>query len=58
MQLTLRALRRGVDACIERLLAFERCGLTDVALAPHGDPAAAIRLIGEVVVPQVQRHRG
>jgi alkanesulfonate monooxygenase SsuD/methylene tetrahydromethanopterin reductase-like flavin-dependent oxidoreductase (luciferase family) len=55
--LTLTAARAGVDACVERLLAFERRGLTDVALAPHGDPAAAIRLIGEVVVPQVQRAR-
>jgi alkanesulfonate monooxygenase SsuD/methylene tetrahydromethanopterin reductase-like flavin-dependent oxidoreductase (luciferase family) len=54
-QLTLTADRRGVDRCIERLLEFERRGLTEIALAPHGDPAAAIKLLGEVVVPAVQR---
>jgi alkanesulfonate monooxygenase SsuD/methylene tetrahydromethanopterin reductase-like flavin-dependent oxidoreductase (luciferase family) len=53
--LTLTSDRRGVDGCVERLLDFERRGLTDIALAPHGDPAAAIRLIGEAVIPQVQR---
>jgi alkanesulfonate monooxygenase SsuD/methylene tetrahydromethanopterin reductase-like flavin-dependent oxidoreductase (luciferase family) len=54
-QLTLTADRRGVDACVARLLEFERRGLTAIALAPHGDPAAAIRLIGDAVVPAVQR---
>jgi hypothetical protein len=53
--LTLTADRRGLDGCLARLLEFERLGLTEVALAPHGDPAAAIRLIGETVVPAVQR---
>jgi alkanesulfonate monooxygenase SsuD/methylene tetrahydromethanopterin reductase-like flavin-dependent oxidoreductase (luciferase family) len=53
--LTLTADRRGLDGCIARLLEFERRGLTDIALAPHGDPAAAIRLIGEAVLPHVQR---
>ncbi|MBM4440898.1 MAG: LLM class flavin-dependent oxidoreductase [Candidatus Rokubacteria bacterium] len=53
--LTLTADRRGVDACVERLEAFARGGLTEVALAPHGDPAAAIALIGSAVVPRVQR---
>jgi alkanesulfonate monooxygenase SsuD/methylene tetrahydromethanopterin reductase-like flavin-dependent oxidoreductase (luciferase family) len=56
--LTLTADRRGLDGCIARLLEFERRGLTEVALAPHGDPAAAIRLIGETVVPAVRRDAG
>jgi alkanesulfonate monooxygenase SsuD/methylene tetrahydromethanopterin reductase-like flavin-dependent oxidoreductase (luciferase family) len=53
--LTLTADRRGLDGCIARLLEFERRGLTEIALAPHGDPAAAIKLIAETVLPQVQR---
>jgi alkanesulfonate monooxygenase SsuD/methylene tetrahydromethanopterin reductase-like flavin-dependent oxidoreductase (luciferase family) len=53
-ELTLTADRRGVDRCIERLLEFERRGLTEIALAPHGNPAAAISLIGEVVLPRVR----
>jgi alkanesulfonate monooxygenase SsuD/methylene tetrahydromethanopterin reductase-like flavin-dependent oxidoreductase (luciferase family) len=53
--LTLTADRRGLDGCVERLLEFERRGLTEIALAPHGDPADAIRLIGDTVVPRVQR---
>jgi alkanesulfonate monooxygenase SsuD/methylene tetrahydromethanopterin reductase-like flavin-dependent oxidoreductase (luciferase family) len=54
--LTLTADRRGLDGCIARLLEFERRGLTEIALAPHGDPAAAIKLLGEAVLPQVQRN--
>jgi len=52
--LTLTADRRGLDGCIARVLEFEQRGLTEIALAPHGDPAAAIRLIGDAVIPQVQ----
>jgi 5,10-methylenetetrahydromethanopterin reductase len=51
--LTLTADRRGLDGCIGRLLEFERLGLTEIALAPHGDPAAAIKLIGDAVIPTV-----
>ena len=53
--LTLTAGHAGIDRCIERLLDFERRGLTEIALAPHGDPAAAIALIGRTVLPAVQR---
>jgi hypothetical protein len=53
--LTLSGDRRALDACVERLLEFERRGLDEIALAPHGDPASAMRLIGEVVLPRVQR---
>src|SRR5215510_5588374 len=51
--LTLTADRRGLDGCVGRLLEFERLGLTEIALAPHGDPAAAIELIGQAVIPIV-----
>jgi len=54
-QLTLTGDRRGLDTCIARLLEYERRGVTEVALAPHGDPAAAIRLLGDAVIPHVQR---
>jgi alkanesulfonate monooxygenase SsuD/methylene tetrahydromethanopterin reductase-like flavin-dependent oxidoreductase (luciferase family) len=53
--LTLTGDRRGLDACVGRLLEFERLGLAEIALAPHGDPAAAIKLIGEAVIPTVDR---
>ena len=56
--LTLTADRRGLDGCLARLREFARLGLTEIALAPHGDPAAAIRLIGETVVPAVQADAG
>jgi hypothetical protein len=51
--LTLTADRRGLDGCIARLLEFGRLGLAEIALAPHGDPAAAIKLIGDAVIPTV-----
>ena len=53
--LTLTSDRRGLDQCIGRLLEFERLGLSEIALAPHGDPAAAMKLIGEAVIPAVDR---
>ena len=40
---------------MERLVEFERLGLSEIALAPHGDPAAAIQLIGDAVIPTVDR---
>jgi len=49
--LTLTADRRGLEGCVARLHEFARLGLTEIALAPHGDPAAAIKLIGEAVIP-------
>ena len=55
--LTLTADRRGLDGCVGRLLEFERLGLTEIALAPHGDPAAAIELIGRAVIPVVDPDR-
>ena len=53
--LTLTSDRRGLDGCVARLLEFARLGLDEIALAPHGDPAAAIELIGDAVIPAVDR---
>ena len=53
--LTLTSDRRGLDGCVGRLLEFARLGLSEIALAPHGDPAAAIKLIGDAVIPTVDR---
>jgi hypothetical protein len=53
--LTLTSDRRGLPRCVERLLEFERLGCGEIALAPHGDPAAAITLIGTAVIPVVDR---
>ena len=47
--------RHGLEGCVGRLLEFERLGLSEIALAPHGDPAAAIKLIGDAVIPTVDR---
>ncbi len=55
--LTLTADRRGLDACVARLQEFARLGLTEIALAPHGDPAAAITLIGDAVIPILDGER-
>jgi alkanesulfonate monooxygenase SsuD/methylene tetrahydromethanopterin reductase-like flavin-dependent oxidoreductase (luciferase family) len=51
--LTLTADRRGLPGCVERLRGFARLGFDEIALAPHGDPAAAIELIGSAVIPAV-----
>lgn len=53
-ELTLSGGPEDLDACLARLLEFERAGLTEIALAPHGDPARAIELLGARVVPVVQ----
>lgn len=56
--LTLSGGMADLDAVIERLRQFERAGLTEIALAPHGDPARAIRLLGERVAPALERRYG
>jgi len=43
-----------IEPAIETLLGFAEAGLTDIALRVHDDPAAAIRLIGERVVPALR----
>jgi hypothetical protein len=40
-----------LDKLIDDLRAFEDAGLTEIALGLHDDPAAAIKLIGEHVLP-------
>ncbi len=40
-----------IDKAIEHLQAFEQAGLDEVALKVHGNPAAAITMIGERLVP-------
>ena len=40
-----------IGRVVEHLSAFETAGLNEVALKVHDDPAAAIRLIGEHLVP-------
>jgi 5,10-methylenetetrahydromethanopterin reductase len=49
--LTLTTDLDGLDAGIERLQAFEKAGLTHITLGLHGDLEAAIRIVGERVVP-------
>src|SRR2546428_306160 len=36
--LTLTSDRRGLERCVERLVEVERLGVSENALAPHGDP--------------------
>jgi alkanesulfonate monooxygenase SsuD/methylene tetrahydromethanopterin reductase-like flavin-dependent oxidoreductase (luciferase family) len=55
--LTLTDDHRGLERCVARLVEFERLGVGEIALAPHGDPASAIRLIGTAVIPVVDRER-
>ncbi|MBT8441093.1 MAG: LLM class flavin-dependent oxidoreductase [Gammaproteobacteria bacterium] len=43
-----------IDAAIETLHAFADAGLTEIALRVHDDPVAAIRLIGERVMPAMR----
>jgi len=44
-----------IDDAIETLHAFADAGLTEIALRVHDDSAAAIRLIGERVIPALPR---
>jgi alkanesulfonate monooxygenase SsuD/methylene tetrahydromethanopterin reductase-like flavin-dependent oxidoreductase (luciferase family) len=49
--LTLSGGPEDLEACIARLREYAVAGLTEIALAPHGDPARAITLLGERVLP-------
>jgi hypothetical protein len=44
-----------IEPAIETLKAFAAAGLTEIALRVHDDPADAIRLIGEQVIPALRR---
>lgn len=43
-----------LEPAIETLRGFARAGLTEIALRVHDDPADAIRLIGERVIPALR----
>ena len=43
-----------IEPAIETLREFEAAGMTEIALRVHDDPAAAIRLIGERVIPALR----
>ncbi|MCC7257887.1 MAG: LLM class flavin-dependent oxidoreductase [Gammaproteobacteria bacterium] len=43
-----------IESAIETLRAFAAAGLTEIALRVHDEPAAAIRLIGERVLPALR----
>lgn len=45
----------AIDKAIQTLHDFEKMGLTEIALRIHDEPDAAIRLIGEHVMPALQR---
>ena len=53
--LTLTGHVSEVDQKIEHLLALKAAGLTDVALELRQNPAASIKLIGEQVIPALNR---
>ncbi len=42
-----------IDREIERMRAFKAAGLTEIALCIYSNPAEAIRVIGEKLVPAV-----
>ena len=44
-----------LDRHVERLREFARLGLSEIALRLHDDPEEGIRMIGEVVVPALQK---
>ena len=43
-----------IEPAIETLRGFAKAGLTEIAIRVHDDPADAVRLIGERVVPALQ----
>jgi hypothetical protein len=44
----------AIDQAIDTLQQFAAAGLTEIALRVHDDPADAIRLIGERVMPALE----
>ena len=53
--LTITGSRRHLDKFVEQLHEFEKQGLNEIALAVEGNPVSAIKLLGEKVLPLVQR---
>ena len=52
-ELTITGDTKNIELCIEKLLAFEREGLSEIALRLYGNPIPAIKLIGEKVLPKI-----
>jgi 5,10-methylenetetrahydromethanopterin reductase len=44
----------AIEQAVDTLKAFSDAGLTEIALRVHDDPADAIRLIGEHVIPAIR----
>lgn len=53
--LTITCSKRHLDAAVEKLHEFEKQGLNEMALAVEGNPVSAIKLLGEKVLPLMQR---
>lgn len=53
--LTITGSVQRIGEAIEKLYQFEKQGLNEMALAVEGNPASAIRLLGEKVLPLVQQ---
>jgi len=53
--LTITGSQQHLDKFVERLHEFEKQGLNEIALAVEGNPVSAIKLLGEKVLPLVQR---
>ena len=48
----------AIDAQVERFRAFERAGLTELALRLFDEPMAALRILEQRVLPQFERFEG
>ncbi len=44
----------GLDHALEKMLTFKELGLTEVAIRVHDDPADAVKIIGEHILPKVR----
>ena len=53
--LTITGPHQHLDKFVEKLLGFEKQGVNEMALAVEGNPVSAIKLLGEKVLPLVQR---
>ena len=53
--LTITGSQQHLDKFVEKLHEFEKQGLNEMALAVEGNPVSAIKLLGEKVLPLVQR---
>ena len=54
--LTLAGSSSNLTPIIDELLAFRAAGVTETSLRLYGEPEAAIRLVAERVLPELQNH--